>query len=231
MRSYLGDEYYRFIQANCPWYTDHGERHIATVIETASRLLARQLETKKNDDDGLSSLDLFLVLSAILWHDVGNVVKRSSHAEQIPEMTEKIKGVFPNIAVRRVAEEIARAHSGKEGLKIPAALTRRVAVEHRSIKVYPKSMAAVLRFADDVSENQTRISAELLDRVPRGSRIYWEYASCISSSVPDVSRERVVVTFDIPANRVRARYPVRRLPHPRGGRWDNKSDRVYSMQT
>ncbi len=72
MKSYLDDSYYRFILSNCPWYTDHGERHINSVIETASRLLARQLETKKSEE-GLLSLDLFLVLSAILWHDVGNV--------------------------------------------------------------------------------------------------------------------------------------------------------------
>jgi hypothetical protein len=211
MKSYLGDAYYRFILSNCPWYTDHGERHINSVIETASRLLARQLEARKKEDDGLSSLDLFLVLSAILWHDVGNVEKRSGHAEQIPEMAEKIKGVFPSVAVRRVAEEIARAHSGKEGLKIPRA-DETCSVDHRSITVYPRSMAAVVRFADEVSENQTRISAELLEAVPEGSKIYWEYASCISSSVPDVSRERVVVTFDIPANKVGKRYQCTEFP-------------------
>src|ERR1700681_3473866 len=99
-------------------------------------------------------------------------------------MVEKIKGVFPNVAVRRVAEEIARAHSGNEGLKIPRA-DETCSVEHRSITVYPRSMAAVVRFADEVSENQTRISAELLEKVPDGSKIFWEYASCISSSVPD----------------------------------------------
>ncbi len=158
MKSYLDDSYYRFIQSNCPWYTDHGERHINSVIETASRLLARQLEARKKDDEALSSLDLFLVLSAILWHDVGNVIKRSGHAEQIPEMVEKIKIVFPNVVVRRVAEEIARAHSGKEGLRIPRS-HETCPVEHKSITVYPLSMAAVVRFADEVSENQTRISA------------------------------------------------------------------------
>jgi hypothetical protein len=211
MKSYLGDSYYRFIQANCRWYTDHGERHINSVIETASRLLARQPEGKNKDDEAMSSLDLFLVLTAILWHDVGNVVKRSGHAEQIPEMAEKIKGVFPNVAVRRVAEDIARAHSGKEGLKIPRA-DETCSVEHRSITVYPRSMAAVVRLADEVSENQTRISAELLPQVPPESLIFWEYANCISSSVPDLSRERVVVTYDIPANKVRARYQYAEFP-------------------
>lgn len=205
MRSYLDDSYYRFIQANCAWYTDHGERHISSVIETASRLLARQLEGRKRDSDGLSSLDLFLALSAILWHDVGNVIKRSGHAEQIPEMVEKIKGVFPNVAVRRVAEEIARAHSGSDGLRIPRP-DEACSVEHKTITVYPRSMAAVVRLADEVSENQTRISQELLAHVPEESRIYWEYANCISSSIPDVLRERVVVTFDIPADKAAARF-------------------------
>lgn len=211
MKGYLDDAYYRFIQANCPWYTDHGARHIKSVIETASRLMSKQLGMNKGDGSDLSSLELFLTLSAILWHDVGNVVKRSGHAEQIPEMAEKIKGVFPNVAIRRVVEEIARAHSGTAGLKIPR-VDEDCALQHRTIAVYPRSLAALVRFADEVSENQTRISTELLPHVPPESKIFWEYANCITAAVPDIARERVVITFDIPADKIAAKFSCAEFP-------------------
>lgn len=211
MRGYLDDSYYRFIQANCPWYTDHGERHIKSVIETASRLMTKQQEGKRKEYSELSSLEIFLTLAAILWHDVGNVVRRSGHAEQIPELAEQIKTVFPSVAIRRVVEEIARAHSGKDGLKIPRT-DEACSLSHNTIQVYPRSLAAIVRFADEVSENQTRISVPLLPKVPNKSKIYWEYANCITASLPDLARERVVVAFDIPSDKVPLRFLCEEFP-------------------
>ena len=118
MKNYLSQEYYRWIQANCPYYTDHGDHHIKTVIQAASGLLSQQLNgTRKND---LTTLDLFLILSEILWHDVGNVLERSGHAARIAEMTEEIKKLgFPDLQVQRLVIDISRAHSGKDGLSVP----------------------------------------------------------------------------------------------------------------
>jgi len=35
--------------------------------------------------------EIFLLLAAILWHDVGNAMGRAGHADRIPEMTTEIK--------------------------------------------------------------------------------------------------------------------------------------------
>jgi len=66
VEDYLKTEYYPWIQANCPFFTDHGEPHIESVEEAIRLLLRRQLDPK---DLSLSPIDLFLLLSAAIWHD------------------------------------------------------------------------------------------------------------------------------------------------------------------
>src|SRR5436309_2883096 len=88
MKGYLTREYYPWIQANSPFLTDHGEQHIRSVIQAASSLLNKHLSPEiEIQKRSLSSLDIFLVLSGILWHDVGNVYGRSGHAERAVGMT------------------------------------------------------------------------------------------------------------------------------------------------
>src|ERR1700722_2075096 len=70
MKAYLSRAYYPWIQVNCPYFTDHGLLHVLSVLQAASQLLGPQVTNKKGSE--LSTLDLFLVLSSILWHDVGN---------------------------------------------------------------------------------------------------------------------------------------------------------------
>src|SRR6185436_10614144 len=81
MKTYLTSNYYPWIQANCPFFTDHGELHIHSVIQTASQLLAPLLANREKSE--LTDLDLFLILASILWHDVGNVYGRSGHAKRV----------------------------------------------------------------------------------------------------------------------------------------------------
>src|SRR5439155_17304816 len=206
MKAYLSREYYRWIQANCPYYTDHGDHHIKTVIQAASGLLSQQLNgTRKND---LTTLDLFLILSGILWHDVGNVLERSGHAKRVAEMTEEIKKLgFPDLQVHRLVVEISRAHSGKDGLSIP-----RVEEDCLTYTVYPKALAAIVRFADEISEDRSRISGTLLPHIPEEHKIYWEYASCISASRPDPARERVVVSIEVQVDKTIVTFPCKEFP-------------------
>lgn len=192
VRDYLTTEYYRWVQANCPFFTDHGENHIQSVIQAASALLNKHLTPESKNE--LSSLDLFLILAAILWHDVGNVYGRSGHASRVGKMINEIKRLgFPNIDIQRLVEEISKAHAGEDGLNIPRT-EEDCTVLNRPYTVYPKALAAIVRFADEISENRARISQALLPDVPDENRIFWEYANCISASRPEPARYRVVVT-------------------------------------
>src|ERR1035438_8383679 len=108
MKLYLEKEYYPWIQAKCPYYTDHGAGHVNSVINAASGLLERDLDPK---GERLNAVEIFLLLAAILWHDVGNALGRDGHAARIPEMTAEIKRLgFPDPAIHRIVTEVAQAH-------------------------------------------------------------------------------------------------------------------------
>jgi hypothetical protein len=189
MKDFLQREYYPWIQANCPFFTDHGQRHVESVIETASSLIERL--------DELTPLDLFLLLSAIVWHDAGMVYERTNHQDRVTEMLMEIRKLgFIDVTTQRLTSEIAQSHSGEHGLAIP----RRVeycSIDSKSYAVYPKALAAVVRFADEVSENRSRVSMSIRSRVPEKNCIYWDYAYCIAGSKPDPSRERVIVSIEL----------------------------------
>lgn len=211
MKAYLSREYYRWIQANCPYYTDHGDQHIKSVIQAGSGLLSQQLDgTRRND---LTTLDLFLLLSGILWHDVGNVLGRSGHAKRVAEMTEEIKKLgFPDLQVHRLVVEISKAHSGMDGLTIP-----RVEEHCGKYTVYPKALAAIVRFADEISEDRLRVSGTLLPHIPEHHKIFWEYASCISASRPDPARGRIIITVEVQIDKTMTTFPCKEFPRRSDG--------------
>jgi hypothetical protein len=203
MKQYLEKEYYPWIQATCPFYTDHGIGHVNSVIRAASGLLERHLDP---DGRGLNAIEIFLLLAAILWHDVGNALGRAGHADRIPQMTAEIKGLgFPDPALHRIVVEIARAHAGSDGLRNARPEADCAVV--RTVTVYPRALAAIVRFADEISEDRSRISLALMPQVPAQSQIYWQFANCITASRPDPARERVVLTIEVPDSAVSQKYP------------------------
>jgi hypothetical protein len=198
VKNYLTTEYYRWMQNNNPFLTDHGEQHIRSVIQACGMLLDRHLDPDISPGKRqLTTLDIFLVLSAILWHDVGNVYKREGHAQRAVEMTNQIKTLgFPEPEIHRLVTQIALAHSGRDGLS-KASQEQDCSTFHNTYTVYPRALAAIVRFGDEVSENRFRVSAALLPDVPPANRVFWEYANTITASRPEPSRKRIVVTISI----------------------------------
>lgn len=195
MKDYLETNYYRWVQANCRFFTDHGQQHIQSVIQAASSLLRLRLLPRKTSD--LSSIDIFLLLCAIIWHDTGMVFGRSGHADEIARVTADIRVLgFPDPTIYRLVLEIARAHGGRSGLSLPRT-DEDISITGTTYTVHPRALAAVVRFADEVSENRSRISLALLPDVPEHNQIYWYYAASIVASRPEPERERVVVTVEL----------------------------------
>ena len=209
MKNYLSNEYYPWVQANCPYFPDHGRRHVEAVVQAAEALLSKCLLPESAD---LSCLDLFLLLSGIIWHDVGMVYERSGHAQKMVEATNAVGQLFPGIQIQRLVQEISNAHSGNDGLNIPR-VDENCTTENNRYKVYPRALAAVVRLADEVSENHSRISYAIINNVPEGSKIYWEYAKCISASYPDPRRQRIVVELEIQHDKVVAMMECRDFLH------------------
>ena len=96
----LAKEYYPWVQSKLPYYTDHGERHISSIIRIANELLRPILRGRLRNN--FTGVDIFLLLSSIIWHDVGMVDKRSGHAEIIQGIGKHIQRTgFPQPILNR----------------------------------------------------------------------------------------------------------------------------------
>jgi hypothetical protein len=193
IKDVFSEDYYKWVQAACPFFTDHGPSHIASVIDTASWMVSSSKRGRKNV---LSQVEVFLLLTGILAHDVAMVYGRSNHAERAKGILSQFRQLFPNADFVRVVNEIAKAHSGKQGLKIPR-VEERLSLGSTTHLVRPRGLAGMLRFADEISENRTRVSQGILDSVPAKNRIYWEYANAIKAAWADPDHRRVVIEFSI----------------------------------
>jgi hypothetical protein len=201
MKEYLSREFYPWIQANSPFFTDHGQQHVKSVLETVSFLLSGRLNPKEKGEK-LTSLDVFLILSAVLWHDVGMVFGRVDHQERVAAVTEKVKELgFPQPTIHRLVVEISKAHVGRQGLDIPK-WEDLCTTANGTYKVYTQALAAIVRFADEISENNSRISMALLHNVPVDNRIYWEYANSIAAARPEPERSRVVLAIEVQKEKI-----------------------------
>ena len=203
MKSYLTAQYYPWIQANCPYFTDHGKLHVESTIEAANSMLLPSPKNRRN----LSALDLYLLLCAVIWHDVGMVYDRSKHAERVSIMIQKIGELFFSPTIHRLVIELVKAHTREDGLEIPSR-EQDCAISTKTYTVSPRALAAIVRFADEISENRSRISQALLKdgKVPEENRIYWEYANCIVASRADPLGERIIVSIEIEPDKAIAKY-------------------------
>jgi len=168
-------------------------------------------------DNHLSSLEIFIILTAILWHDAGMVYGRSGHADQVVRVIAKIKEVcLPDVTIRRIVTEIVQSHSGQQGLKIPKREEDCTGPSLGACTIYPKALAALIRFADEISENRSRISGALLGDVPEDQSIFWEYANCVTAARPDPARHRVVLSLEIPYDKAIQDYKCKEFKGLRG---------------
>jgi hypothetical protein len=220
MRRYLRKSIYPFTKDANSFFTDHGEKHVHAIMRVASSLLKPLLiapEQGKPDRRGdLTNADLFVLLSSILWHDAGMVFGRIGHEKRVAEMTEELADLtFPTFGLYSQVISVALAHTGESGLE-SALPVDTCTTSHDTYTIYPRALAALLRFADEISEDESRIDRSIMRQgaIPERSRIYWEYASCIKAVVPDPGREEVALNIGIQADKAAQRYACTQFKDP-----------------
>ncbi len=173
--------------------TDHGPEHIRRVIERASDVL-RETRTP------LSPYEGFLLLAAIHLHDTGNVYGRDEHMSKVMEVIQSagVSVFFADTVEKRIVARIASAHSGvlPDGSSDTiSALESSVAI--LGFQVRTRFLAALLRFADELSDDRSRASRFLDENqlVPDSSRIYHQYSFCLHSV--SVDEQAVKLGYEI----------------------------------
>jgi hypothetical protein len=194
VKNYMCNQIYSEIKATEPDLTDHGETHIKNVLLNAYTLIKYSLD----GDQQYSPLDLYVLCTSILIHDIGNLHGRNGHEKTLVK-TYNSNTAFSNIenSEKKVISSIATSHGGEEGAI--SELTNHEHIEGKQIQ--NKCIAGVLRFADELAEGPQRTSSYRIDNdlIEENSLKYHLYAEF--STAPVINNDVVLLKYDIQLDR------------------------------
>lgn len=191
--SLIADNFFQQIPSVEPSLSDHGERHIANVLQNTERLLGE-------DINKLSGIELYCLGLVVLFHDVGNIEGRQSHNKNIADVYNFVRKKEQRFNHERmVIIKAAEAHCGKsrdgsrDTLKDVDIISN---LEGEKIRL--RDIAAILRLADELAEGKQRTSQFMQERhkYDSSSTIYHTYAS-ITQMFIDRANGRISVTYNI----------------------------------
>lgn len=170
---------------------DHGSGHVAMVAERAYMLLGEKAYE-------LSGYEIFFLLLAIHFHDVGNILGRDEHEEKIDEVFDALGDVIPldNVA-KRLIREIAMSHGGKvDGNKDTISYVREVDYVD-GLRIRASLLAAILRYADEIADDKNRASSLLLKlgTIPPKNKVFHMYS--LSLEPPVVNGDTLILKYNI----------------------------------
>ncbi len=190
-RTLLVEQILPWIGNNEPSLTDHGPEHIRNVLDNAYQLLGT--------GERLSTEELYILCQSILFHDVGNIFGRKKHNQRINTV---YGAVFNKLWLNRqemaLVVNIGRSHSGKSADGTSDTLKDLNDDFIFGSKIRVQSLAAILRFADELAEGPQRTSAYMIEMAAFApdSMIHHQYAQVTSISI-DLGGGRVALTYHI----------------------------------
>ena len=198
IEEYLNNEVHPHVNAGAMlhddgYLTDHGPDHVVKVIERATELA-------KSEGCDLTSYEVYMLLTAIHFHDVGNIFGRKGHTVSTEKVMTKLASYFADETTeKRYIKKIAEAHGGKIngskdtiGLLPPSddVLNQTVRMQH---------MAAILRLADELSDDRSRAARFMVDsgQLPSESEVYHHYANSLHTALVDVDGKEIKMKFEM----------------------------------
>lgn len=185
--------------------TDHGVDHVKMVIENAGKLVG-DMKYKK-----LNGYEIYLLLLAAHFHDVGNVRGRQEHEKQIDAIITKLGDHLPlDTPEKMIVSDIAMAHGGYVDKNHTDKDTLRLLkpVDNcNGIIIRPALLGALLRFADELSDDCTRSSRYMdeTNKIPPDNQIYHAYSSALSPI--SFSGNTIAFKYYIPFDQVQNKIP------------------------
>ena len=155
----------------------HGESHIMDVQRHALGLL----EHFRNCN--MSFYELYILMCAIVVHDIGNIHGREGHEQDIEKILSQKEKLYliPDANERRTICRIARTHGGTyNGSKDTISALREVN-SLNGFEVRERLLAAILRFSDELADDYTRAASDAIKSgiVNGESRIYHCYSESL----------------------------------------------------
>lgn len=185
----------RQIAAVEPNLSDHGPDHIANVFDNAFNLISADHTMHR-----LTAIDLYVLAMVILFHDTGNLLGRDGHELKIDGIFDWARGTAADTRREKTLVLTAvQSHTGMTPAGNRNTLVDVLLDDHMNGRqVQLRTIAALLRFADELAEGPQRTSDffRTYIAVDQGSEIYHRYASCTHVSA-DRGNERIRLTFEI----------------------------------
>ena len=156
--------------------TIHGCRHVSDLVESLDKL-GSSIGEKKGATE-LNPLESYILLCAAHLHDVGNLGGRKDHPMRSGELIRNNRNLFYDTETCHHIYDVARVHGGIDG-KYGRDTFRKIHTDNYS---FPRIrlLAAMLRMADELSENPERVPRELLNwfKESPASNLAFRYAGC-----------------------------------------------------
>lgn len=133
-------------------FTTHGCRHIADLIKSLDKLSEAVADVQGGR---LSVLEAYILLCAAHVHDAANVKKREGHPERCIELIDDYKTLFASSAAIQQVYQVASVHGGTHPTYGKDTI-RSLDLDNTGSPRLPL-LAALLRFADELSENAQRV--------------------------------------------------------------------------
>jgi hypothetical protein len=182
-----------------PSLSDHSERHILNVLKNAYELIGEEALSGTDTRTALSASELFLLVNAILFHDLGNFFGRKEHNKRLDEAIEYARGNTINANERRSLTAIVEAHCGhtRDGSRDTIG-SLDSAASFKTKRLDCRRVAAILRLADELAEGPQRTSVfeSIHKGRPSDSEVFHDYAE-VTDVYIDRAEGRIVLTYDI----------------------------------
>ncbi|MGE3759003.1 MAG: hypothetical protein AB7H97_14675 [Pseudobdellovibrionaceae bacterium] len=169
--------------------TDHGPEHIRTVIQRASELVFTK-------SCRLSPYEIYILLMAIHFHDVGNIKGREDHEIKSGEIYKELGRLASIDATERhYIVNIAQAHGGRQKDKLELLeKTFGKAPKLLGFTVRVPLLASILKLADELADEYTRATKIDWAVVPKESQVFHKFAYALKTV--DINHETHTVELD-----------------------------------
>lgn len=171
--------------------TDHGVDHVEMVIQRAGLLLGNKI-------DDLNGYEIFLLLLAIHFHDVGNIKGREKHEERIFEVMNQMGESLPlDTPTKKYIAQIAMAHGGSYNGNKDTISYLQESEFHHGILIRPALLASILRFSDEISDDFTRAPRFLQKSglIPPENKVFHDYSKCLQPAA--ISGNTLILKYDL----------------------------------
>ncbi len=186
------------------YYTAHNGEHFDEVVRYAGDLLSATDENMSTWSL-LDPYELYVLLVAIRVHDAGNIHGRDGHEKQCFKILLSLKSLLgDDPSELKIISIIAEAHGGNNNGDKDTIQYLNPSELVGKIKIRPRLLAAIVRFADEICENRGRAANYLIENgtLPKQSEIFHRYASSIKGVAYGFDEKRVTVKYVLTTDQV-----------------------------